>query len=166
MELIGAVLVLVALGFGPPSVHPAESKPAWQIEWEKVLAAAKKEGQVAVYISGYEEVLPEFQKEYPDIKLTFGYRPRLPTGATPCHGAPRREVSRRRFQFTAAVTTYGQLHAAKVLDPIKPALILPEVTDTSKWYQKKHHYTDPEGQYVFSYVGSGDLWLGAATTPS
>ena len=40
----------------------AQSKPAWQLEWEKVVEAAKKEGQVAVYISGYEEILPEFQK--------------------------------------------------------------------------------------------------------
>ena len=63
-ESIGAVLVFVALGFGAPSVHGAETKPASQAEWEKVLAAAKKEGQVAVYISGYEEILPEFQKDY------------------------------------------------------------------------------------------------------
>ena len=41
-----------------------------------------------------------------------------------------------------------------MLDPIKPALILPEITDTSKWYQKRHHYNDPENQYVFNYVGS------------
>ena len=44
-------------------------KPAWQVEWEKVLDLAKKEGQVAVYISGYEEILPEFQEEYPEIKV-------------------------------------------------------------------------------------------------
>ena len=41
-----------------------------------------------------------------------------------------------------------------MLEPIKPALILPEITDTSQWYQKRHHYADPEGQYIFSYVGS------------
>src|SRR4030065_326800 len=47
----------------------ADSKPAWQREWEKTLEGAKKEGQVTVYISGYEEVLPDFQKEYPEIKV-------------------------------------------------------------------------------------------------
>jgi iron(III) transport system substrate-binding protein len=41
-----------------------------------------------------------------------------------------------------------------MLDPITPVLILPEVTDQSKWYQQKHHYSDPEGQYIFNYVGS------------
>ncbi len=66
---IACFLALTAMGTCPRAVDAAEAKPAWQAEWEKVLAAAKKEGQVAVYISGYEEVLPEFQKEYPEIKV-------------------------------------------------------------------------------------------------
>ena len=52
------------------------------------------------------------------------------------------------------VTTYQQLFPAKVFDPIKPALLLPEITDTSKWYQGKHHYSDPENQYIFDYVAT------------
>ena len=55
---------------------------------------------------------------------------------------------------SGGVTTYEQLYIAKALDPIKPALILPEITDVTKWYQSRHHYNDPENQYVFSYVGS------------
>ena len=146
-------LLLLTCFLLQPAVYAAESKPAWQVEWEKTVEAAKKEGQVTVYISGYEEVLPEFQKEYPDIKLVSvtGRGSQL---------AQRLIAERRGDKYLAdvfnsgGVTTYGQLHAAKVLDPIKPLLILPEVTDTSRWYQKQHHYTDPEGQYVFSYVGS------------
>jgi iron(III) transport system substrate-binding protein len=133
--------------------NAAESKPQWQREWEKTLEAAKKEGQVAVYISGYEEVLPEFQKDHPDIKV-------ISVTGRGSQLAQRMLTERRGDKFLAdvfssgGVTTYGQLHKAKVLDPIKPALILPEVLDESKWYQRKHHYADPEGQYVFSYVGS------------
>jgi iron(III) transport system substrate-binding protein len=131
----------------------AETKPAWQAQWETVLAAAKKEGQVNVYISGYEEVLPEFEKEYPDIKLVSvtGRGSQL---------AQRMITERRGDKFLAdvvsagGVTTYQQLHVAKVFEPIKPALLLPEITDTSKWYQARHHYADPENQYIFSYVGS------------
>jgi ABC-type Fe3+ transport system substrate-binding protein len=130
-----------------------EAGPPWQAEWEKVLAAARNEGQVAVYISGYEEVLPEFAKDYPDIK------PVSVTGRG-SQLAQRMIAERRGDKFLAdvfssgGVTTYGQLYKAKVLDAIKPALLLPEVTDPSGWYQNKHHYADPEGQYVFSYVGS------------
>ncbi len=130
-----------------------EARPEWQREWEKILQAARKEGQIAVYMSGYEKVLPEFEKEYPEIKLI----------SVPGRGsqlAQRMITERRGDKFLAdvfssgGVTTYGQLYVAKVLDPIKPALILSEVTDQTRWYQKKHHYADPENQYVFSYVGS------------
>ena len=36
----------------------------------------------------------------------------------------------------------------------KPLLILPEVTDLSKWYGKEHRYADPEGKYIFAFIGS------------
>ena len=149
-----ALLALATIDPSPRTAVAAEAKQSpWQFEWEKTLEAAKKEGQVTVYISGYEAVLPEFEKEYPEIKLV----------AVTARGAQlgQRLLSERRGEKFLAdavsaggVTTYRQLHVAKVLDPIKPALLLPEVTDTSKWYQGKHHYTDPENQYVFSYVGS------------
>jgi iron(III) transport system substrate-binding protein len=131
----------------------AQPKPVGQEEWEKVLEAARKEGQVTVYISGYEEVLPAFEREYPDIKVVgvTGRGSQL---------AQRLATERRAEKYLAdvfssgGVTTFRQLYKAKLLDPIKPALILPEVTDQTNWYQKKHHYSDPEGQYVFDYVGS------------
>jgi iron(III) transport system substrate-binding protein len=151
--LVAGLVAFMAVGRAPRGTHAAETKPGWQAEWEKVLAAAKKEGQVSVYISGYEEILPDFQKEYPEIKVVSV------TGRGSQIGQ-RLLAERRAEKYLAdvvsagGVTTYQQLHPAKVFDPIKPVLILPEITDPSKWYQGKHHYADPEGQYIFSYVGS------------
>lgn len=131
----------------------AQVKPAWQAEWEKVVEAGKKEGQLSIYISGYEEVLPEFQKDYPEIKVS-------PVTGRGSQIGQRLIAERRAEKFLAdvvssgGVTTYQQLFPAKVFDPIKPVLLLPEINDLTKWYQGKHHYTDPENQYVFSYVGS------------
>ena len=131
----------------------AQAKPAWQQEWEKTLEAAKKEGRLTLYISGYEAVLPYFEKEFPEIKLT----------AVTARGNQlgQRLLSERRAEkyladvvSSGANPNYQQFYSAKALDPIKPALILPEVTDQTKWYLKKHQYSDPEGQYVFNYVGS------------
>jgi ABC-type Fe3+ transport system substrate-binding protein len=131
----------------------AQAKPNWEQEWEKTLEAAKKEGQVTVYIAGYEAMLPEFEKAYPDIKLV----------AVPARGselAQRVSAERRADKYLADVysagggSLYRILYLGKMLDPITPVLILPEVTDQSKWYQQKHHYSDPEGQYIFNYVGS------------
>src|SRR5438309_4814654 len=150
---VALVAGFVTIGACPRATRAAEVKPAWQGEWEKILAAAKKEGQVAVYISGYEEILPDFQKEYPEIKIN------AVTGRGSQIGQ-RLLAERRAEKYLAdvvsagGVTTFQQLHLAKVFDPIKSALIFPEITDTSKWYQGKHHYADPENQYVFSYVGS------------
>jgi len=145
---LGLVFVFAAdCGFAAPA------KPPWQQEWENTLAAAKKEGQVTVYISGYEAVLPHFEKEFPEIKVT----------AVTARGNQlgQRLLSERRAEkyladvvSSGANPNYQVFYLAKVLDPIKPALILPEVSDQTKWYLKTHQYSDPESQYVFNYVGS------------
>jgi hypothetical protein len=46
------------------------------------------------------------------------------------------------------------MHLSKMLDPIASALILPEVTDVSKWYGGKHWFADPENRYIFIFEGT------------
>ncbi len=132
----------------------------WTKEWEKTLEAAKKEGQVSIYLCStcsatnrYEAILDEFKKEYRDIKVV------TVTGS----GAQlvQREVGERRagkylvdIHGGGANGAFNTLYKGKVLDPIKPTLILPEVVDESKWYGKKHHYIDPEEKYIFAYLAS------------
>ncbi len=131
----------------------AESKDDWRAEWKKTLQAAGKEGQVTVYISGYEAVLQDFESEYPNIKVV----------AVSMRGnqlGQRLLAERRAGKYIADVVSsganpnYQQFYHAKVLDAIKPTLLLPEVNDVTKWYRNKHQYSDPENQYVFNYVGS------------
>jgi iron(III) transport system substrate-binding protein len=148
------ILSLIILILSSTKTHAAEAKqPAWQQEWEKVLAAARKEGHLTIYISGYEAILPHFEKEFPEIKVN----------AVTARGNQlgQRLLSERRAEkyladvvSSGANPNYQQFYVVKALDPIKPALILPEVTDQTRWYLKKHQYSDPEGQYVFNYVGS------------
>src|SRR5215467_5314714 len=141
-----AVLLLLA---------EAHAQSDWKKEWEKTVEAAKKEGQVNVYIGGWETVVESgaFQKAYPEIKVTS-------VGGRGGEAAKRILAERRAGKFLADVSSegitsnYRLLHLAKSLDPIKPALLLPEVTDESLWYQGKHRYIDPEGQFVFRYVGT------------
>jgi iron(III) transport system substrate-binding protein len=139
--------------FYVPMCQAAESKDDWRADWKKTLEAARKEGQVTVYISGYEAVLADFESEYPDIKV-------LAVSMRGNQLGQRLLAERRGEKYIADVVSsganpnYQQFYHAKALDPIKPALILPEVTDPNKWYLKKHQYSDPEGQYVFNYVGS------------
>ena len=118
-----AVLLLLA---------EAHAQSDWKKEWEKTIEAAKKEGQVNVYIGGWEAVVESgaFQKAYPEIKVTW-------VGGRAGEVAKRILAERCAGKFIVDVSSegitsnYRSLHATKSLDPIKPALLLPEVTNES-----------------------------------
>jgi iron(III) transport system substrate-binding protein len=140
----------------PAIIFGGEAKPAWQLEWERTSEAARKEGQVSVYMWGSTAVLDAgvFQKRFPEIKLSVvsGLGPQI---------QQRLLAERRAEKYLADVVIHGAnpnytvFYRAKILDPIKPALILPEVIDESLWWGGKHRYVDPEGQYVFVALGTG-----------
>jgi iron(III) transport system substrate-binding protein len=152
-----AAVLLVAV-----AVRAGET-PQWQAEWEKTLAAARKEGQLVLYGSAdYEKLFAEFNKKYPEIKIVgvFG------RGADV---AKRFMAERRAEKYLADLyvngmtTGYNVFYKAKALDPIPPLLVLPEVTDTSKWWQGKHHYVDPEKQYLLNINGETRIVVGYNT---
>ena len=125
----------------------------WKKDWEQTLAAAKKEGQVNVYIYRYEKVLADFKKEFPGINVVAvsGRGNELTT---------RIMAERRAGKYIADVYSGGTggnfnvLYKGKALDPIKPVLVLPEVVDESKWFGKEHRYADAEGKFVFAYLAN------------
>ncbi|MGH7811172.1 MAG: hypothetical protein ACREP5_12920, partial [Candidatus Binatia bacterium] len=52
------------------AVIQAGEAAKWQADWERTLAAAKKEGQLVLYGSAdYEKLFAEFYKKYPEIKV-------------------------------------------------------------------------------------------------
>ena len=53
-----------------------------------------------------------------------------------------------------------------MLDPIKSTLILPDVTDATKWWEGKQKYADKEGQYIFVYEGNVSAGGAPVTIPS
>ena len=59
-------LIVLAL-----ALAAGRARADWKAEWEKTVAAAKKEGRVNLYIGRYgqPQLLAEFSKEFPDIKL-------------------------------------------------------------------------------------------------
>ena len=137
------------------AVSHGEIEAAWQEEWQATVQAAKREGQLTVYVSGYGATLDagHFQKDFPEIKLV------TVTGQSGQLG-PRILSERRAEKYLADISSAGAnpnyqlFYASKILEPISSALILPEVTDPSKWWGGKHSYIDPEGQYIFVYVGN------------
>src|SRR5204863_4392522 len=53
-------------------------------------------------------------------------------------------------------TSFNVLYAEKLIDPLRPMLIVPEVTDPAKWKRGKPWFMDPEEQYVLRLFNSID----------
>jgi iron(III) transport system substrate-binding protein len=155
-------VIVVLLTFGSGGALGAQAD-AWKADWDRSVEAAKKEGQLVLYGSAdYEKLFAEFNKKYPEIKIVgvFG------RGADV---AKRFMAERRAEKYLADLyvngqtTGYNVFYKAKALDPIPPLLVLPEVTDTSKWWQGKHHYVDPENQYLLNINGETRIVVGYNT---
>jgi len=121
---------------------------AWEQEWEKVLAAAKKEGVVAVSgpagVPSRDSLTKPFTDKY-GIKVDF-------FGASGRELSPRIMTELRAGQFNWDVFVHGTTTALTVMipagafAPLKPALILPEVTDPNKWRGGGLEVMGPNGE--------------------
>src|SRR5262245_38121155 len=133
-----ALLPLSALP-GRSRLFAAELKSS-DTDWSKTLEVAKKEGKVGVFLFQREKIetaVKAFEKKFPDIEVVTASTPAAETG-------PRLMAERRAGKFLWDVCLCGPttplavLYPAKALDPIKPALLLPEVTDMTRWWEGKH----------------------------
>src|SRR4030095_12973202 len=112
-------------------VNAFAAQSDWKRDWEQTLAAARKEGQVNVYIYRYEGLLQDFKREFPGINVVAVTRRgnELTTGII---------AERRAGRYIADVysggtnSLYNTLYKGKALDPLKPLLILPEVTEIGR----------------------------------
>jgi ABC-type Fe3+ transport system substrate-binding protein len=128
-------------------------------DWQEVVAAAKKEGKVVVAGSPdpvmRNEVIPKFTARTA-IAIEF------------IAGRSSQIVSRVQTERSSGIynidvflagpdTTANELYGDKLIDPVKPLLVLPDVVDGSKWKPGKVWFLDPEERYVvrpFSSVAS------------
>lgn len=158
-EAVGFLLTVWLLFVGVGFLSAGEAKPSWQVDWGRTVEAAKREGQVAIYGSGGPQIIVgsgAFQRAYPEIKVIT---------VTPGRGEEavlRLLAERRAGKYYGDLVIGGSstplfLYRAKALDPIKPALILPEILDESKWWGGRHRYIEPEGEYIFMYIGHPQL---------
>jgi iron(III) transport system substrate-binding protein len=129
--------------------------PKWKGEWTRVIEAAKQEGQLSLY-GGQEithpDIIAGFNKEFPFIRVTSA-------SGRAADMMTRIVAERRADRYLADVTASGpngprMLYLNKILDPIAPTFILPEVSDLSRWYGGRHWYADPENKYIFMFEGT------------
>jgi len=154
-KAISVIGIIVVTMFCTTTLYAAESRSAWQTEWDNTLRAAEEEGAVTIYMTqAFESVFREaFQKKFPKIKVN------IVTGRG--FQLAQRIMNERRGEkyipdlyIGGNVSPLTVFHKAKILEPIKPLLILPEVLDSAAWFEGKHHYNDPEGRYIFIFEGT------------
>ncbi|MGH7872156.1 MAG: hypothetical protein ACREQO_08035 [Candidatus Binatia bacterium] len=134
------VFVLLFCSYHGTSLAAA-AKPDWRAEWDRTVAAAEKEGVVSIYIFEAgpltEESVAGFARAYPKIKVSQLRGRGNDLG-------PRLVAERRAGKYLADLfaggkgTAVGTLYVGKLLDPIKPILLLPEVLDETKWWRGAH----------------------------
>ena len=160
-----ALFAVVMLLAATATVSSA-AEPDWKREWERTLAAAKKRDRLTIYIYRYERLLQDFKKEYPGINV-------VSVTGRGTELTARLMAERRAGKYIADVYSggtngnYNTLYKGKVLDPVKPALILPEVVDLSKWYGKEHRYARPRGTIHFRVsrlIQAARSWLSTRTS--
>ena len=134
----------------------AQAQPA--PSWDELAAAARREGTLVVIGPAHQEVRRVLG---PAFKERFGVEMEY-LGGTGGGAASRLRIERRAGLYTADValaaiqTLATVFYAEKMLDPIKPLLVMPDVVDGSKWKRGELWFPDPEQQYalrLFSYVG-------------
>jgi len=126
----------------------------WKLEWEKIVAAAKKEGRVTVYMhSAFQPIAPAFMEKYPEIKVITVSGRGADVGSRIIAEA-RAGKNLADIYIGGPHTVNSMLLPAGLLEPLKDALILPEVLDETKWITGRHRFTDPEGKYNYAFLAN------------
>jgi iron(III) transport system substrate-binding protein len=164
MKLLGMVSLLVAALL--QAIFARSVCADWKQDWEKAVAAAEQEGEVTIYgqsRAGVGKAILAFQETYPKIKINF-------VGGSGSNLAKKVMAEQRAGKHLVDLSIGGGgtmvlvYYKGGLLQPIAPQLILPEVVDRTKWWSKKHLYSDPDGQYVFMAQGDAGSGIGAINT--
>jgi ABC-type Fe3+ transport system substrate-binding protein len=143
-------LAVIALLVAPPQGLAAE----WQEKWDKVVAAAKQEGEVSctcIPVPFVRRLIETaWAKAYPEIKLSY-------SPATLPDIEPQITQERRAGQYTRDIYIWGSSPEMFVWDDqgflanLRPLIILPENADESKWFGGfDSRFQDEEKQSVFA----------------
>lgn len=134
--MIEVLMVVALFGFNSASVAA---------EWESTLAAAKKEGKVAVITDVTatlrDALTLEFQKKYGISVELFGSSGR--------EVPPRVAAERKAGRFLWDIYIHGSTTALQAMipmgafDPLEPALILQDVKDPKTWRGGAIEFLDP-----------------------
>ena len=145
--------IIAALNFSAPAIA-ASAPAASETDWNKTVAAAKKEGKVVIIGPSGSDVKDAytigFQKRYPEIEVDF-------SGMSGAAQAPKLLAELKANQYLTDIVVNGtgpillDFLPANAVAPLQPYLVIPETRDTSKWKDGKLHFSDSAGKYNLYY---------------
>ncbi|MBI4334931.1 MAG: extracellular solute-binding protein [Chloroflexi bacterium] len=161
LVLLVGLLLAPACAPGPvptPATTPAAAIPgkeAQKGEWEKVTAAAKKEGVVVVATFLAAPVRQAISAAMQDkFGVTIEYVSGRPAEfATKILAERRAGLYLEDMLIGGAATGLDVLKPAGVLEPLDNALVLPEVLDPKAWYAGALLWND-KGHHALSFIAS------------
>ncbi|MFZ4215052.1 hypothetical protein ACOZB2_27070, partial [Pantoea endophytica] len=124
-------------------------------DWNQIVAAAEKEGSVTVFgpaIQSYRQSIEQFKAAYPKIKLEY-------TGSTSPEFEARIRSERRVKRYLWDVTVLGFSGSAFTqqvpegwFDPIRPAIINPDVLADKNWLGGfSAGFLDKKQQFIYAF---------------
>ena len=139
---------------------PTSAKEPWETRWEETIAKAKQEGKTVITGRRPEQwgpVMKVFTRKF-GVKVEF-------TVGSSRELADRLLAERRAGRYTTDHVLFGTGTSSRViiphklLIPILPELILPEVTDPSKWYKGRLWWTtaDAAKKYYIQFATPAEL---------
>lgn len=161
MARIASWLWLALLLNAAPLLPAAETKPAWQTEWEKTIELAGKEGKVVAGVPASADLrknLEEaFAKRFPGIEIEVTTA-RGPTNAGKIAAEHAAGVRYYDVLISGSLTPLSLLNAG-ILEPVEPLMILPEVKEPKRWYGG-HIFADNAKRFLYSFQAyeSKNLW--------
>jgi ABC-type Fe3+ transport system substrate-binding protein len=155
-----ALALLLQIGESPARAQAAKS--SWQIEWEKTIELARREGKVVVSIPASSELRAEIEKHF-EKRYGIDVEPVVGRAST---------LVRKMADEAKAGVRYIDLHmggsesivtgllSEGVLDPVESSMILPEVKDPKQWWGG-HIWVDNAKKFVYSTLAyqTESLWF-------
>jgi len=141
------VILLMALLWSAPIL--AQSRTS-EKEWNTIIEGAKKEGKVVVAGSPdpvmRNEIIPKFKERYGiPIEFIAGRSSEISARIKTERGSGIYSVD---VYLSGPDTTATTLYGEKMIDPVKPLLIMPEVAEATKWKLGKIWFADPEERFA------------------
>lgn len=149
-----ALLAVASIvNFAQPS-HGAEDSPAWRAEWERTLAAAKKEGKVVAGVPASADLRKAIEKEFKsrfkgiDLELVVGRGSKLARRILDEYKAGVRYFD----LLISGAPSPLRLVKAGGAQPLMPFVIMPEVKDPKNWWGG-HIWGDNKSsnRYIYSF---------------